>query len=93
MKRAVFPLGSPITISINGVEFHVSEGASIASALLSADIAEFRRTSRSASPRGLFCGMGSCYDCVVTVDGAVQRSCITAIADGMAIETTGGPTK
>jgi NADPH-dependent 2,4-dienoyl-CoA reductase/sulfur reductase-like enzyme len=35
----------------------------------------------------MFCGMGVCQDCLVTVDGiANQRACITSVSDGMAID-------
>ena len=48
-------------------------------------------SSRSAAPptgapRGLHCGMGACFDCVVTVDGRIgQRACMTKVADGMVV--------
>jgi predicted molibdopterin-dependent oxidoreductase YjgC len=36
----------------------------------------------------IFCGIGICFDCVVVVDGiANQRACITAVSDGMKIES------
>ena len=38
----------------------------------------------TGAPRGLHCGMGACFDCVVTVDGRIgQRACMTKVADGM----------
>jgi predicted molibdopterin-dependent oxidoreductase YjgC len=37
----------------------------------------------------MFCGIGVCFDCIVTIDGiANQRACITQLRDGMRIEVT-----
>ncbi len=48
-------------------------------------IVAFRRTP-SGAPRGLHCGMGACFDCVVTIDGRIgQRACMTRVADGMQV--------
>jgi hypothetical protein len=47
-----------------------------------------RFVGRCAAPRGLFCGMGVCFDCLVTVDGrSGVRACITAASEGMTVET------
>src|SRR5690606_10110261 len=49
-------------------------------------------TAKNGEPRGIFCGMGVCHDCLVTVDGrASVRSCLTTAVDGMVVEST--PTK
>ena len=53
--------------------------------LSAAGITTFRHTP-SGAPRGLFCGMGACFDCVVTVDGRIgQRACLTQAVEGMAV--------
>jgi predicted molibdopterin-dependent oxidoreductase YjgC len=37
----------------------------------------------------MFCGIGVCFDCIVTIDGiANQRACITQLRSGMRIEVT-----
>ena len=47
----------------------------------------FRHTPTGA-PRGIFCGMGVCFDCLVTVDGlAEQRACMTPVRRGMRVQT------
>jgi predicted molibdopterin-dependent oxidoreductase YjgC len=41
-----------------------------------------------AQPRGIYCGMGICYECLVTINGVhAQRACVTPVMDGMQIET------
>ena len=79
------PTGRPITIQFDGQPIAALEGETIAAALSAAGIVAFRHTA-SGAPRGLYCGMGACFDCVVTVDGRIgQRACMTKVADGMQI--------
>lgn len=60
-------------------------GASVAAALLSADRTAWR-TTRAGRQRGLFCGIGICFDCIVEIDGeSGQRACMIPLADGMDI--------
>ena len=54
-------------------------------------IRTFRHTARYHEPRGLFCGIGQCSDCVVVVNGTPNvRSCTTPLEEGMFIETQHG---
>ena len=79
------PSGRALTIQFDGQPLAALEGETIAAALSAADIVAFRRTA-SGAPRGLHCGMGACFDCVVTVDGRIgQRACMTKVADGMVV--------
>jgi aerobic-type carbon monoxide dehydrogenase small subunit (CoxS/CutS family) len=65
-------------------------GRSVAAALLAADVRTLRHTA-AGEPRGLFCGIGTCFDCATTIDGVAHvRSCVTPVADGMRITTTPG---
>ncbi len=79
--------GTPVTITVNGHPMEAYPGESIAAALLAAGRRAFRQTLGGNAPRGLFCGMGICYDCLVTVDGVPNvRSCMTAVQEGCVIE-------
>ena len=81
------PAGKPISIRFDGQTIPALEGETIAAALSAAGIVAFRRTLGGA-PRGLYCGMGACFDCVVTVDGRIgRRACLEKAVDGM--EVTG----
>jgi glycine/D-amino acid oxidase-like deaminating enzyme len=83
--KTIRPSGRPITIQYDGRPIPALEGETIAAALSAAGIVAFRRTS-SGAPRGLHCGMGACFDCVVSVDGRIgQRACMTKVADGMIV--------
>ena len=40
------------------------------------------------APRGVFCGMGVCFDCLVVIDGEPsRRACVTFVTEGMRVET------
>ena len=84
---------APVRLSFDGREIEGLPGETIAAALGAAGITAMR-SARSGAPRGPFCGMGVCFDCLVTVDGRPsQRACLTKVAAGMDIRsapTTGG---
>jgi predicted molibdopterin-dependent oxidoreductase YjgC len=78
-------------IVVDGNKVAAITGEPIAAALLAAGIRKFRVTPRFGSPRGLFCGIGRCTDCVMTVDGQPNvRTCVTPVKDGMVVETQSG---
>lgn len=82
-QATIHPTGRPVTIRFEGALIPALEGETIAAALSAAGIVAFRHTA-SGAPRGLFCGMGACFDCVVTVDGrGGRRACLEKVADGM----------
>jgi aerobic-type carbon monoxide dehydrogenase small subunit (CoxS/CutS family) len=76
-----------IAVRVNGVAGSVPAGVSVAAAILTLGEAAFRRSVRG-EPRGPLCGMGICFECRVTVDGAAHaRSCQILCRAGMEIET------
>jgi predicted molibdopterin-dependent oxidoreductase YjgC len=72
-----------VEVTLNGVLMRVPEGRTIAAWLLDLGIKSFRRTDRYQAPRGLFCGMGVCFDCIVEVDGETVRACLEPVRAGM----------
>lgn len=79
---------APLRIVVDGRDREVAPGMTVAAALLLDRVTSFRRTPGTGAPRALFCGMGSCYDCVVTVDGrGAVRACLTPVAEGMDVRT------
>jgi len=81
------PAAEPVLMRFDGTEIEALPGETIAAALAAADIVAVRRT-RSGAPRGPFCGMGVCFDCVVTVDGRPgQRACLTKVEPGMDVRS------
>ncbi len=76
-----------ITLSLNGRPVAVPAGTLVAAALAQAGFTRFRR-SVLREPRGPLCGMGTCFECRVTINGQPhQRSCLTLCEDGMTVET------
>jgi predicted molibdopterin-dependent oxidoreductase YjgC len=72
-------------IEINGRTIQVRAGQTLAAALIAAGTTTFRQTP-THEPRGLFCGMGVCFECLVTVDGiSDQRACMTLVQPGMKV--------
>jgi len=77
----------PISLIVDGEPIQAYPGDTIASALYAQGKRAWR-VSRSGDQRGLFCGIGLCFDCLVTVDGKPnQRACTTAVAQGMRVTT------
>jgi hypothetical protein len=66
-------------------------GETIGAALTAAGIVTFRTTRKQGKPRGLFCGIGICFDCLLVVDGAPnQRACLTPARPGTQIHVQTG---
>ena len=81
-----------LTLTFDGRAIPARPGESAAAALLAAGIAATRLTPVSGSPRGAYCMMGACFDCLATVDGVANvQLCLTPARDGMAIETQRAP--
>jgi len=80
-----------IQIVFEGRNITAVPGQSVAAALLAAGIFRLRSTSASAAPRGAYCMMGVCFDCLLVVDGVLNtQACMTRVRDGMRIETQDG---
>jgi predicted molibdopterin-dependent oxidoreductase YjgC len=74
-------------ITFAGRPIPFEPGQTVAAALIAAGIRSWRTTRRDALPRGLFCGIGACYDCLVTINGTpAQRACLASAQDGDVIE-------
>ena len=87
MSRGVQTSALSVTIVADERSATVPAGVTVAAALLDLGISAFRR-SVSGEPRGPLCGMGTCYECRVTIDGvANRRACLVAVAEGMRIAT------
>ncbi|MCX7377086.1 MAG: FAD-dependent oxidoreductase [Alphaproteobacteria bacterium] len=89
-SRTIRPTGQPITVHFDGQALPALEGETVAACLSAAGITTFRATA-SGAPRGLHCGMGACFDCVMTIDGRHgQRACQAKATDGMQV-SSGAP--
>ncbi len=80
-----------VKIIVDGEPMEAREGEMIAAALIANGKKYFRKTIKTHEPRGIYCGIGRCTDCVMTVNGIPNvRTCITPVEGGMVIETQMG---
>ena len=77
--------GEPVALTIDGERVEARRGQTIAAALIASGRRVFRRTRNAGKPRGLYCGLGVCFDCLVKVDGRTERACMTKVQDGMQV--------
>lgn len=86
-----FRRGRRIIFTFDGNPIEAYEGETIAAALHAAGIRVLSRT-RDGNPRGLFCAIGKCSSCLVTVDGIPNvRACMTLVREGMEVRSQRGP--
>ena len=77
-----------VSIEFDGKKTEAFEGESVASALVAAGVRVFRYTTIGNEPRGIFCAIGRCTDCIMTVDGVPNvRTCMTPVKEGMKVQT------
>jgi len=75
-------------VEIDGEPTEAHAGESIAALFLRTGKRVFRRSRLQGEPRSMFCGMGVCHDCLVTVNGLGSvRACMTIVEPGMRIRT------
>ncbi|MEC1550348.1 (2Fe-2S)-binding protein [Bacillus rugosus] len=80
-----------VSFTFNNKVFKGLRNESLAAALLSSGIRTLRYHENSGNPRGIYCNIGHCYECRVSVDGQQGvRACVTPIKEGMRVES-GGP--
>lgn len=83
--------GAEVSLFVNGRTVDAFAGESVAAVLMAEGLGTLRRSARLAEPRGLFCGMGVCFECAVTVNGRPNvRACMTPVEGGMRVETAQG---
>lgn len=83
--------GKKVSFTYNGQKMEGYEGEPIAAALKAEGVMVHRYTNKRHEPRGVFCAIGRCTDCVMVVDGKPNtRTCVTLLKEGMKVETQYG---
>lgn len=86
------PDAEVFTFTMDGKEVTAREGETVAAALMANGIRTFRLTSKYHEPRGIFCGIGQCTDCIMEIDGEKNvRACMTPAKPGMVVRSQDGP--
>ena len=89
-----FPVREKVQFVFDGKAVEGLADEPIAAALHAAGVRSLRHSSRFHRPRGLFCAIGNCSSCLMTVDGVPNvRVCVETLRAGMQVETQEGKGK
>ena len=91
MRRVGGLDAAPVRIEFEGRVVVAHAGDSVAAALLADGERYFRTTPVSGTPRGPFCMMGICFECLVEIDGVANRqACMVEVREGMRVKRQSG---
>ena len=80
-----------VAFDFEGRAISARAGDTVAAALLAAGEVHFRDTPEKDRPRGPFCMMGVCFDCLMVIDGEPNRqACQVLATDGMTVRRQKG---
>ncbi len=86
--KVVQPPTERLTYFFNERAEEAYAGQNVAAAILQNGNRILRTTRTTNKARGIFCGIGVCFDCLIVINGIPnQRACLVEIRDGMRIET------
>ena len=77
--------GRPVRVQVDDRWIDSYEGETVAAALWASGIRNLRSSPVMAAPRGMFCYMGACQECVVVIDGKRETSCAFPVSDGLRV--------
>jgi predicted molibdopterin-dependent oxidoreductase YjgC len=81
----------PIIFTFDNEPIQAQPGQSVGAALIAAGRRSWRRTRKGARPRGIFCGIGVCFDCLVIINGRPnRRACLAEAQPGDVVQTQEG---
>ena len=82
------PKAKWVKITVDGKKIKAREGETIAATLIAAGLRVFRYSVKRNEPRSLFCAIGRCTDCIITVNHKPNvRTCVTLVENGMKIKS------
>ncbi len=84
-KRIDGQTSKDVTFNFDGDEFHAKDGENLAAALLVAGVAQLRSNPVSGAKRAPFCMMGSCFECLVEINGITTQACMTSVYQDMQV--------
>jgi D-hydroxyproline dehydrogenase subunit gamma len=88
LRAETYQAGNRIKIFINGKAYDVNEGETLLAALTATGHKTLRHSRKLGEPRGALCGMGVCYECLVTINNRPnQKACMTRVEDRMEVLT------
>lgn len=79
---------SYVNFQFDEVTYQGIKNESLSAALLANDVRTLRLHEESGDPRGIYCNIGHCYECRVTVNGKSDvRACLTCVEEDMVVES------
>ena len=94
MFRQIEVSGSTVSITLEGRDYEVPAGIPLAAAILLLGLDRTRNTPVSGAPRLPYCMMGSCFDCLMEIDGIPnQQACRIQVRAGMRVRIQKGAAK
>lgn len=79
--------GKSVKIYFNDEELIAYEGENLAAALYSSNKRILRYSSKLKMPRGIYCLIGSCQECILLINGKKALACLTRVTENMTIES------
>ena len=83
--------GEAIQFTFDDQPIEAIQGDTVAAALLLKGVNNTRLTPVSGSPRAPFCMMGTCYECLVVIDGCTVQACMTPAQPGLVVQRVPRP--
>jgi predicted molibdopterin-dependent oxidoreductase YjgC len=88
MFNRKIPIDQICSVTFDGKEIQAQIGEPVVMALLAAGVIATRVAPENHTPRGPYCLIGNCFECLVQINGSsAQQSCRTAVAPGMVIQS------
>ncbi|KAJ9431809.1 (2Fe-2S)-binding protein [Pantoea sp. YR343] len=86
MPKRIESTEQTVSFYFEGRSISAQPGDTVASALTGAGLTDFRDSAVSGAPRGIYCMMGACFDCLVEIDGIANRqACMTPVTEGLKV--------
>ena len=80
--------GPRLNVTVDGELVEAYAGETAAAVLMTAGHIMYQAAIENHPAKSLFCGMGVCFNCAVTINGIPNtRACSTLVTEGMRIET------
>ena len=78
--------GPRVRFEVDGQSIEAYEGETVGAALLASGVRKLRSSPVEGAPRGLFCYMRVCQECVVLIEGRRETSCSYPVSEGLSVE-------
>ncbi len=85
-------LAETVTIHLDGAAIAAPRGENLAAVLLSQGVLATGTAPASGAPRGPYCMIGTCFGCLVEIEGAGdRRACLIPVRAGLRVRRRAGP--